>query len=119
MKALIFLTVLLFFSAAQAGSLPSPEGVNGRAHEPRIGIISTHDAIESMSLRISIDNSLHGFVEGKVCDSCETIKVIITPETRAYAHGREVPLKKARSRIGRFATVIFERDTKKVSAIRW
>ena len=83
------------------------------------GIIETHNAIESQSLRISLDSSLHGFVEGKVCDQCETIKVTVTPETRAYDNDVEVPLVRAKNRIGRYATVIYELDTKNVSEIRW
>jgi len=95
---------------APDGTLPLPE---------RRGFIETHNAIESASLRISLDDSLHGFVEGKVCDFCETIKVIITPETKAYSDDVEVALKNAKNRIGRFATVIYELDTKNVSEIRW
>jgi len=87
--------------------------------QPRRGIIETHNAIESQSLRISLDSGLHGFVEGKVCDQCETIKVTVTPETRAYDNGVEVPLIRAKNRIGRYATVIYELDTKNVSEIRW
>jgi len=86
---------------------------------PKRGIIETHNAIESQSLRISLDSSLHGFVEGKVCDQCETIKVTVTPETRAYDNDVEVPLIRAKSRIGRYATVIYELNTKNVSEIRW
>jgi len=86
---------------------------------PKRGIIETHNAIESQSLRISLDSSLHGFVEGKVCDQCETIKVTVTPETRAYDNDVEVPLIRAKNRIGRYATVIYELNTKNVSEIRW
>jgi hypothetical protein len=90
-----------------------------KPQQSRRGIIQTHNAIESQSLRISLDSSLHGFVEGKVCDQCETIKVTVTPETRAYDNDVEVPLIRAKSRIGRYATVIYELNTKNVSEIRW
>jgi hypothetical protein len=86
---------------------------------PMRGLIETHNAIESSALRISLGADLNGFVEGKVCDLCETIRVTITPATRAYANQIEVPLKEAKSRVGRFATVIYELDTKNVSEIRW
>ncbi len=82
-------------------------------------MVETHNAIEAKSLRISLDNSLNGFIEGKVCDSCEEIQVTITPQTKAYENRVEVPLKKAESRIGRHATVIYEVKTKQVSEIRW
>lgn len=83
------------------------------------GVIETHGAIESSSLRISLDANMHGFVEGKICDFCETIMVTITPGTKAYESNVEVPLQRAKSRIGRFATVFYELETKNVSAIRW
>lgn len=91
----------------------------GQLPEPRIGLIETHDAIETASLRMSLGKDMHGFIEGKKCDNCKPLKVTVTPDTKAYQDGKEVPLKKAKSRIGRFATVIFERETKNVSAIRW
>jgi len=87
--------------------------------QPMRGVIETTNAIESSSLRISLDSTLNGFVEGKVCDFCEPIKVTITPDTKAYANNVEVPLKQATSRLGRFATVIYELETKNVTAIRW
>jgi len=87
--------------------------------QPMRGIRETHNAIETNSLRISLDSTRNGFVEGKVCDFCEMITVTITPETKAFANNVEVPLEEAAGRIGRFATVIYELDTKNVSAIRW
>lgn len=87
--------------------------------EPLRGYKETHNAIETESLRMSLDSKMNGFVQGKVCDFCETITVTVTPETKAYANNVEVPLKQAESRIGRFATVIYELETKNVSAIRW
>ena len=87
--------------------------------EERRGFIELHNAMESESLRISLGSDMHGFIEGKVCDLCETIKVTITPDTKAYSNDVEVPLKKAKSRLGRYATVIYELETKNVSAIRW
>jgi len=82
-------------------------------------MIENYNAIEAESLRISLGNDLNGFIEGKVCDSCEEIKVTITPQTKAYENRVEVPLKKAEARIGRYATVIYEVKTKQVVSIRW
>jgi len=93
-----------------------PEGV--QTESPR-GFIELHNAIESQSLRISMDDSLNGFIEGKVCDECDTIKVTITPDTKAFDNNVEVPLKRAKSRLGRYATVIYVKDTMNVSAIHW
>jgi hypothetical protein len=111
------ISLMLLLVMAQAVSAADVPVVDD--DEPMRGIIETHNAIESSSLRISLDSNLNGFVEGKVCDFCEPIKVIITPETKAYANNVEVPLKQAESRLGRFATVIYELKTKNVTAIRW
>jgi hypothetical protein len=83
------------------------------------GYKETYNAMEAESLRISLDASNNGFIEGKVCDACEKIKVIITPSTKAYIGKREVPLKQAKDRLGRYATVIFDIETKNASVIRW
>ena len=93
-----------------------PDGV--QTENPR-RMYELHNAIESQSLRISLDSSLNGFIEGKVCDECDTIKVTITPDTRAFDNNVEVPLKRAKSRLGRYATVIYVKDTMNVSAIHW
>ena len=103
-------------------AIDPPAGVkipDGVQKEGRRGFYEDHNAFESMSLRISMDASLNGFIEGKVCDECETIQVAITPKTKAYENNIEVPLKKAESRLGRYATVIYLVKTKKVTAIRW
>jgi len=82
-------------------------------------IIKTHSAIRSVSLRIHMEDDLHGVIESKNCSFCKTIKIKITPNTKAYANNVIVPLRQARNRMGRFATIIYELKTKKVSAIRW
>lgn len=81
--------------------------------------VDQYNAFESEALRISFTDSFNGFAEGKVCDLCEEIKVTITPTTRAFENNVEVPLKNAKSRIGRFAAVIFEVESKRAVAIRW
>jgi len=115
--------VLILPAVSQAeeppeGAGPKPEGVGPKPEERR-GFYEIHNSFESETLRISLDGSMNGFIEGKVCDECEVITVTITPDSKAYANGVEVPLKKAESRLGRYATVMYEIKTKKVSAIRW
>lgn len=114
---LIFL-LLMVAQPVMAGGLPFPltEGVqpkkSGRAYD-------VFDAIESPSLRISLNDSLNGFVEGKACDFCKVIRLRVTPETKAYENNIEVPLKNAESRLGRYAAVFYLIKTKKVTEIRW
>lgn len=112
----MFFTVMFLLASVEtvaARDLPVDDDA------PIRGLIETHNAIESSALRISLGADLNGFVEGKVCDLCETIRVTITPATKAYANDVEVPLKQAKSRLGQYATVIYELDTKNVSEIRW
>jgi hypothetical protein len=82
-------------------------------------VIENYNAIEAEALRISLNDDLSGFIEGKVCDACEKIQVTITPATKAFANRVEVPLKRAKSRLGRDATVIYEVKTKNVTKISW
>ena len=106
---------------AAARDLPRlPHGVDApmAKPEPRRGYRERFNAIESEKLRISLDGN-SGFIEGKVCDFCEQITVTITPDTRAYENDKQVPLSRATDRLGRFATVIYELETKNVTEIRW
>jgi hypothetical protein len=82
-------------------------------------VTSLEDAMEISSLRISLNDDNSGFVQGRICDHCEELKVAITPETRAYENNVEVPLKKAAGRIGRSATVFINREHTKVTRIKW
>jgi hypothetical protein len=118
MKNIIRMFTVIFLLIATRAVSAADAPVVGDDEKLR-GILETHNAIESSSLRISLGADLRGFVEGKVCDFCETITVTITPATKAYENGVEVPLKNAKGRLGQYATVIYELETKNVSAIRW
>ncbi len=116
--SVLFLTMVNQVSAASDNpglSNPPPK----LERSPVQNSVEKYLAIESLSLRISLDKSLHGFVEGKICDACKKVTVTITPQTKAYSNNIEVPLKQAENRLGRYATVIYEVKTKQVIAIRW
>ncbi len=116
-KIQTFFALLLLPITAQVNAIPhSQTSVLSSADQ---AIIKTHDAIRSVSLRIQMNDDLHGIIESKTCSFCQTIKIKITPETKAYANNINVPLKHAKNRVGRFATVIYELKTKNVSAIHW
>ncbi|VAW53056.1 hypothetical protein MNBD_GAMMA05-1956 [hydrothermal vent metagenome] len=115
-----FLSVVLLMTAispAIADDDLNPPGKLVRSHQN--AVIDKYNAFESEALRMSFNDSFDGFAEGKVCDLCEEIKVTITPETKAYKNNIEVPLKNAKSRIGRFATVTFDVKSKQAVAIYW
>lgn len=82
-------------------------------------MIRLEEAMEEMSLKISLDQSLHGFVEGKICDTCKTLRVKISPDTKAFENDVSVPLITAKKRFGKSAMVYFDPKTKKVTRIRW
>ena len=87
--------------------------------EQKQKIVKIHNAINPAVLKMRLDENLHGFIESKTCIFCKTIRVNVTPHTKAYANNIKVPLKQAKKRIGQYATVIYELKTNNVSAIRW
>jgi hypothetical protein len=87
--------------------------------EQKQKIVKIHNAINPAVLKMRLDENLHGFIESKTCIFCKTIRVNVTPNTKAYANNIKVPLKQAKNRIGQYATVIYELKTNNVSAIRW
>ncbi len=113
--ALLTLTSILTSAQALAIS-KQPESIMPASEQT---VMQTHNAIRSVSLRLSMNDNLHGFVESKTCSFCKTIRIEITPSTRAYANNVNVPLIKAKNRIGQYATIVYELKTKKISAIRW
>lgn len=77
-------------------------------------------SIESNALKITLDEKTGtGIIVGKVCDACETVTVNITPATLAYQGLTQVPLANAKSRLGKEATVAFDKETMEVIRIRW
>jgi len=82
-------------------------------------IIRTHNSIRSVSLQIHMEDDLQGVIESKNCSFCKTIRIKITPNTKAYANNINVPLRQAGNRIGQYATIVYELKTKRASTIRW
>jgi hypothetical protein len=103
-----------------SGTTGSSEGAKIENHQKGHGIIMLEEAIETRSLQISLKESTGtGFVIGRTCDQCDKIQVQITPETRAFSGNTEVPLASAKDRLGRYATVFFDKDKKTVTRIKW
>ena len=116
-KILVFFTLISLIITTQATAISNPP--DGTVHNAAQEILKTQNTISSASLQISMDDDLHGFVDSKVCSFCKTIRIIITPNTLAYKNNVDVPLKQAKKRIGRHATVVYDLKTKNISAIRW
>lgn len=75
------------------------------------------EAIESEALSIKMSQDLTGVIRGKVCQTCETILVRITPETRLYINRAQVDLSEALTRSGNPGTAFFNIKTRKVTKI--
>ena len=113
----LFFTLITLIATTQATAISNPpEQLQFKAGQD---IIPTHNTIKSVSLRMNLDDDLNGTVVSKVCSFCRTIKITVTPNTIAYNNNIKVPLEEAKSRIGRYATIIYDLKTKNVSAIRW
>ena len=76
-------------------------------------------AIEAERLQIVLHDDLNGYITGKVCDQCKSLKLIITPDTQAIAGVQQVSLLEARERSNKSALVMFERASLKVISIAW
>ncbi len=82
--------------------------------------LGDEEAVETDALKISLDEeTLTGTVYGKMCDQCDQLKLTITPRSRAYAGRTQVGLAQAKARLGREATVIYNKNTNEVIRIRW
>lgn len=116
-KIQVFFTLASLIITTQAAAFSNP--TYNLTHKAGQEILKTHNTIKSVSLRITLDNDLHGFVDSKVCSFCKTIRIKITPKTIAYDNDVKVPLLQAKKRIGQFATVVYDLKTRNISAIRW
>lgn len=113
----LFFTLIALVATTQATAfINSPGQLQFKAGQD---IIPTHNTIKSVSLRMNLGDDLYGIVVSKVCSFCRTIKFTVTPNTIAYNNNVKVPLEEAKSRIGRYATIIYDLKTNNVSAIRW
>lgn len=86
------------------------------------GLKITTEVIEVVgSARIVLDlKTLTGFIEVPVCNrGCVNTTLRITADTVASENGRAVPLKKAKSRLGRDVGIEYDVPTKTVTTISW
>jgi len=116
-KIQVFFTLISLLITTQATAFSNPP--DGTIYKSGQEILRTHNIIKSVSLRISLNDNLHGFIDSKLCSFCKTIRINITPETIAYDNNVKVPLQQAKGRIGQYATVIYDLKTRNISAIRW
>lgn len=87
------------------------------------------DYIESAyPLNITFDKEKQqGFIIYELCywnsstkkSDCKDEKLLITPQTIAYANFREVPLRYVRTRRGRHAEIVYDKSSLIVKTISW
>lgn len=71
-------------------------------------------------LRLTLNaQSLTGFVDYQFCTKCKAVKLNITPQTKAYANYKQVPLKQVKSRLGRSAEIVYDSNTKNIESFAW
>lgn len=79
----------------------------------KVKLQKIEEVLELESMKLALDDALNGFVyEGKY-------RFPITPNTIAKEDGEVVPLKSAKSRLGRSAVVKYDIKTQKVTQISW
>lgn len=111
-------TVIMFISSFIMSAFHTANAENASS----AGLKITTEVIEVVdSARISLDaKTLTGFIEVSICDrSCVDTRLSITPESVASENGRTVPLKKAKSRLGRDVGIEYDVPTKTVTKISW
>lgn len=86
---------------------------------PGYAFTLTEDAIETVSLRMTLNDDNTGYVQGKVCDYCKLLTIPVTAETKAFRNDMEVPLKQALTRVGKPATVFTNIEHTMVTRIVW
>jgi hypothetical protein len=82
-------------------------------------IVKVAGVMEEGSLKIELDDSLNGSIVGKPCDTCKSIRVVITPDTQVVENNVIVPLTEAKKRKGKAAFVMYDVKTLKVTKIFW
>ena len=71
-------------------------------------------------LRLTLNaQTLTGFVDYEFCTTCKAVKLNITPQTKAYANYKQVPLKEVKNRLGRSAEIVYDSETKNIESFAW
>ena len=79
----------------------------------------THAESETTSLNILLAKDGTGIIKDITCPHCDFNFVKITPNTQAFANGKQVDISRAASRLGKTAFVQFNAKTAEVTTISW
>ena len=104
-KPVYFLILLLCVSTVEATSFKTLQ--------------QTEEVAELTGLKITLNKQLKGKIIIEPCDTCKSIILSITPETKAFRNNKEVALIQAKQQLGKSAIVYYTISTKIVTQIKW
>jgi len=81
-------------------------------------IINHEDAIETNEI-ILVGTKTNGFVLARKCAKCPQLRLQLSPNTKAYAQGQQVPMSSVPNRLKTAITVIYDPKTNVVNRIKW
>ena len=78
-----------------------------------------NQAIEVISIRIELNNSLEGYAIVKRCPTCADIKLKIDGSTQVSNQGKSIPLRTVNHIRAKSATVVYDPKNRQVKRIIW
>ena len=77
------------------------------------------EVIEGKPDTFFIGKTLEGAMRIKPCDSCNDLKLRITPQVKAFLEGKPVLLKDAAKRADKPLVIFYDSKTKLVTRLHW
>ena len=82
-------------------------------------IIHNESAIEAVKFQYNLIGKDSGNIIAQQCEKCTSVRINITPETKAYTNGKFVPLTSV-PRVSKIAiTIIYDAKTMKAHKLIW
>jgi len=81
-------------------------------------IILNEDAVEADQITV-VGSKTNGFVLVKKCDTCPQLRLQLSPNTKAFFNGKEVPFSNVPSKAKNAITVIYDPKINTVNKIVW
>lgn len=82
-------------------------------------MIQHEDAIEAQSVEFFVNAAGRGSVVVRECDTCAPVRLKVTPDTRAFDNGAEVPLASLSGAARQSAVVFYLVKDRTVSRVTW
>ena len=85
----------------------------------RATLVPIEDALETVALDVRLRDDLTGTVTGKSCDTCESKRFAVTPQTQAIHNKVRVNLRQILEQRGKPATIIYNIRSRDATKIIW